>query len=169
MTEQQSTVPWAGQESWAEMVGSIAATISDLGPEAATLKSLAKQIVYEYNALDEVMEGLCLRSCPGCLDVCCNRATVWYDLKDLLALYLSSGIFPARQIYRRADNSCCYLSPSGCCLARSERPFICTWYICPEQKMFLREQHDSSLIRAIDRVKRARNQLGKSYLQARSS
>lgn len=87
--------------------------------------------------LDPLLGKLCRLTCPDCQDNCCERATIWYDFKDLLRLYSGSGSFPSRQISRKEGLYgvvCCHLSEMGCILPRVNRPFVCTWYICPAQK-----------------------------------
>ena len=57
---------------------------------------------------------------------------------------------------------CRYLSAEGCILSRYERPWICTWYICAEQKNYLTGFYDTSrkqLLSVIEQVKLLRKQL----------
>jgi len=98
------------------------------------------------------------------------RATVWYDLKDLLVIYLSTGGLPERQIFRDEAKACCHLTVSGCRLSRSERPFICTWYICAEQKKLLlaRLDPEQSLSAKIEKIKELRNNLEARYIACSS-
>jgi hypothetical protein len=173
MINKKTTIPWEREEDWAQVALSISKTISALSPQGAELTSirtLAQQIVQAYAELETVLEEVCLTSCPTCLDVCCSRATVWYDLKDLLLVYLNTGTLPDRQIYKLPDHSCCNLTPSGCRLQRSGRPFICTWYICPDQKNVIDRFPDSeakcALFRTIDRLKTARKVLEEEYVRA---
>ena len=173
MANTKTTIPWESQEEWVQVEHSISKTISALSPQRAELTSirtLARQIVQAYAELETVLEEVCLTSCPTCLDVCCSRATVWYDLKDLLLVYLNTGTLPDRQIYKLPDHSCCNLTPSGCRLQRSGRPFICTWYICPDQKDVIDRFPDSeakcALFRTIDRLKTARKVLEEEYVNA---
>lgn len=139
-----------------------------MGSETATIRTISQQIVQTYADIETVLERVCLTSCPTCADVCCSRATVWYDMKDLLVIYLNTGAFPDRQIYRRPDHSCCNLTPSGCRLIRSDRPFICTWYICPDQNKVLEGLSDSdekpAVFRAINEIKTARKELEEAYI-----
>ena len=120
MINKNTMIPWMGKDAWDQVVLSISKTISalsahsELQSETASLRALAQQIVQRYADIETVLERACLTSCPTCADVCCSRATVWYDLKDLLTIYLSTGALPLKQIYRRPDHSCCNLTPSGC-------------------------------------------------------
>ncbi len=83
--------------------------------------------------ISALIEDLASRTCPVCDDICCNRATVWFDFRDLLFIYLNFGRFPACQITRALNGACSCLSPTGCTLERLHRPFLCTWYCCPDQ------------------------------------
>jgi len=141
--------------------------------DLAALRMLAKQIVQGYHDIEPVLNRACAITCPSCAEVCCMRATVWYDLKDLLVLYLAQGRFPKRQIYRNADNSCCNLTHSGCRLPRLERPFICTWYICPEQKQALAglpglglDYTAESVSATMEKIQSVRKALEEAYIKA---
>ncbi len=173
MAPKKLAIPWACEEDWTQIVLSLSKVISAhsaLESETAKIRTLSQQIVQTYADIEPILERVCLASCPTCTDVCCRRATVWYDLKDLLTIFLNTGRFPDKQIYRRADNSCCNLTPSGCGLKRSDRPFICTWYICPDQKNVIEGLPDcaegSALFRAIDEIKIARKVLKQEYAKA---
>ena len=176
MVHKKTTIPWESEEAWAQVVLSISKTMSALsansavGSETTTIQLLAQQIVQAYAEVETVLERVCLASCTTCADVCCSRATVWYDLKDLLIVYLNTSTFPDRQIYRLSDHSCCNLTPVGCRLNRSDRPFLCTWYICPDQKKVLEGLPDSdkrlAVFRAINKIKTARKDLEQEYAKA---
>jgi len=163
-------IPWIHGYDWLQVTSLIARTVSIMGPEVQTLKGLALDISLEYQGVDSQMEALCEKSCISCTDICCMRATVWYDLKDLLVIYLSTGGLPERQIFRDEAKACCHLTVSGCRLSRSERPFICTWYICAEQKKLLRARLDpeQSLSAKIEKIKELRNNLEARYIACSS-
>ena len=176
MVYKKPTIPWASEDTWGQAVLSISKIISvmsansSLRAEAAAMQALVQQIVQRYAEIETVLDRVCIASCPTCTDVCCSRATVWYDLKDLLVIYLKTGALPKTQIYRLPDNSCCNLTPSGCRLPRSDRPFICTWYICPDQNKVLKElsggDEGIDIFRAINAVKKARKDLEQAYIEA---
>jgi len=174
MEKQQTTVPWTSAESWTQVVSSIDKTIAAMGmDDLAPLRILAQQIGQNYRDLEAILEKACHLSCPSCADVCCTRATVWYDLKDLLVIYLNTGSFPDRQIHRPPSRSCCNLGPSGCRLIRSDRPFICTWYICPDQKIVLdglpsieQGYGGPSVFSTLKKIKTSRKALEEAYSKA---
>lgn len=169
MVQKKIAIPWADKDVWGQVVLSMTRTISALDSELAPVGILSKNIVQLYADIEPLLERVCLSSCSTCSDVCCRRATVWYDMKDLLTIYLTTGAFPEKQIYRRADKSCCKLTASGCRLTRSARPFICTWYICPDQKEVVDTLSDgvagSALFRVIDELKKARESLEQEYIK----
>ncbi len=71
--------------------------------------------------------------------------------------------------YRHPDHSCCNLTPAGCRLTRSDRPFICTWYICPDQQKILsrlanRSGKELAVFRTISTIKTARKELQQAYI-----
>ncbi len=160
-------MPWTDEQDWIQTNLSIRGTLAAMGRKAVILDKCSQQIARAYAELDMVLDDVCPLSCPTCADVCCSRATVWYDLKDLLFIYLNTGTFPDRQISRTVDHSCCNLTLSGCRLQRSARPFICSWYICPDQKRIIESFPDrdkkQALYRTIDTLKAARKELKKTY------
>jgi len=169
VAEENEMIPWAAKEVWGQVVLSLEKTIAAMEQDTAGIRKLAAQICKGYGELDTVLEKVCCQSCPPCTDVCCRRATVWYDLPDLLGIYLNTGTVPKRQIYRHPDHSCCNLTPAGCRLVRSARPFICTWYICPAQQKILgrlasRGGNNLDVLRTINSIKRARKELEQAYI-----
>lgn len=133
----QNRIPWQGANVWSEVLLSVRHICESLGERKAHIRAIAQQIRLGYLALDGEMEKLCDETCANCREICCLQATVWYDLRDMLFLQLSSGTLPLQQISRKPDRSCANLGPEGCRVPRSERPFICTWYICRNQKEVL--------------------------------
>lgn len=100
-------------------------------------RQLASQISRLLTGMDRGMDQICGRTCPECRDNCCARATIWYDFRDLLFLYFSGQPLPDRQIEKQSKGPsrvCMHLTPEGCALPRLQRPFVCTWYLCPRQK-----------------------------------
>ena len=80
-----------------------------------------------------VMEALARQTCRDCADSCCRRATVWYDCTDLLVLGFTGQRWPSGQPMAAVGDRCRYLGAAGCRLPRIQRPWICTWYLCPRQ------------------------------------
>ncbi len=126
-------VLWQEQEEWIQIEPFLLASCANM-EGLPRLKRLTEIIAEGMTRLNGPMQGLCRSTCPDCDDNCCMRATVYYDLKDLLFLHFHSGKLPKQQIIRSKSCSCPNLSPQGCILPRQERPFVCTWYLCPRQK-----------------------------------
>ncbi len=173
MPNKKTLIPWESEDAWPQVVLSISKSISAIseeGSEIARIRMLVEQVVQDYAKLETILERICSKSCSSCVDVCCSKATVWYDLKDLLVIYFNRGALPDKQIYKRPGSTCCNLTPSGCRLIRSDRPFICTWYICPDQKSiiagFPNSTEQVALYHAIDKIKTNRKDLETLYISA---
>ncbi|SDP58847.1 hypothetical protein [Desulforhopalus singaporensis] len=126
---------WVHGFDWNECQNSLKSTVMQLGDAREGLARQAKLIADCYSSLESIFDRLCHESCINCDDICCARATVWYDIRDLVYLLLATGELPQHQIYRKKDGCCCHLATTGCRLLRCNRPFICTWYVCSRQKM----------------------------------
>lgn len=79
------------------------------------------------------MDALADLTCTRCPEPCCLRASVYFDLTDLIYLHLNGTRVPDRQLRETAGQTCRYLTTRGCGLERSRRPWACTWYLCPTQ------------------------------------
>lgn len=138
-----NSIPWQKKSDWTEVQLSVRKICGRLGMQEERARELAQNIQGNYKLIDASMEELCAATCISCEAVCCSRATVWYDLRDLLFLYLVSREMPEQQVLRREGRSCANLGPAGCVIPRSKRPFICTWYICAVQKKVLESVPES--------------------------
>jgi hypothetical protein len=125
--------PWQSRSDW-EQVGSFFRKSLVNTSTQSTLENHVSAIAQKLVVVDHLFEGLCELTCTSCTDLCCTRATVWYDYRDLLFHYIHTKTIPARQIIREKGQNCPQLTVSGCRLQRLHRPFICTWYLCPDQK-----------------------------------
>lgn len=156
------TVPWIHGYNWSEATLSITTTIAAIDGELNSFKEIAQQICGEYLTIDNDLDRIAEKTCTSCRNVCCTHATVWYDLRDLLYLYLCNGTLPEQQIYRQEDGSCSHLNATGCNMSRTQRPFICTWYICASQKESVRQ--NPIILRKIEKIKTLRKQLEQQYM-----
>jgi hypothetical protein len=162
-------IPWQDQQEWSQVVVSITTAVSGLGGEVENLREKVRQIEDWYAELDVLLDNLGAITCCSCTTICCTIATVWYDLRDLLFLYLADNRLPQQQITRNADRIYVHLTPYGCSLNRRERPFICTWYICAAQKDALMRQHHGAgkeIFAFIAKVKTARKDLENRFVDA---
>jgi len=162
-------IPWQDRQEWSQVVESITTAIAGLGGEKESLREIAKQIEDCYAELDGLLDSLGAITCCSCTTICCTVATIWYDLRDLLFLYLTDNRLPRQQITRNADRTCVHLTPQGCYLNRRERPFICTWYICAAQKAALMRQQNGAgkeIFAFIAQLKTARKELENRFVDA---
>jgi hypothetical protein len=125
--------PWSDQDSWLQMKLSLEMSVKSQGMRLDAARKVSHQIARKIHSINGALDTLCQSTCNNCRDICCGKATLWYDFRDLLFIYLYSDSFPNQQISKNEDLSCSCLTMSGCRLNRCERPFICTWYICPKQ------------------------------------
>lgn len=166
--ELNSCVPWQDERSWAEMRQSLLPAIKNIESRSGRLESLAEQIAMDNMVIDAFFKIICQKSCGVCWDVCCSRATVWYDFQDVLFYYYHWKEFPSRQIKRQPSGDCVHLCVDGCGLERIRRPFICNWYICPDQKKMFKENYSSEwevLQVRIGCIKAARKQMEQLFIK----
>jgi hypothetical protein len=114
------------------------------------------------------MEELCRVTCPDCKDICCRRSWVWADFKDLLFFHLADIAVPDRQLLSQQGDDCRYGSAEGCCLERVQRPFVCTWYVCPDQSEHLRQTPAKMLCvsSSLQEIKALRNEMEATFIRA---
>ncbi|MDA3790878.1 MAG: hypothetical protein PF503_20580, partial [Desulfobacula sp.] len=80
-------------------------------------------------------------------------------------------IFPDNQIKKipgTISPQCSNLTEIGCCLPRRERPFVCTWYFCPDQTRTAQYQNGSFAEKIIE-IKKLRNQMEEIFCLVSSS
>ena len=173
MTTQQKdkakgVAPWIHQPDWKEMLEFTGTTCEHLGDSRFEVMQYIDDIVSIYNDLDESLNHLCEATCPSCEEVCCIKATVWYDRRDMFVYHLITGLFPHEQVSRSAAGVCSHLGEKGCSLPRLERPFICTWYICAAQLAILRDKAsgpDTKIQEQIQKIKENRKKIEVLCLQ----
>ena len=99
-TQQIPPIPWQ-QPRELEEAALFFHTIDQVhGRSMAPVWSLAREIRNRLDALSHCIDELCRLTCPVCTDICCRRATIWYDFKDLACLYFAGDGFPGQQIER---------------------------------------------------------------------
>lgn len=157
------------EDTW-PLIRNVIRTIEQRNPEtAALIQAKADQIYHLYHCIDGDLDDICRLTCPTCEDVCCMRARLWFDVKDLIPYYTRFGRFPDGQIVKTGKgtaSACCYLSLNGCKLPRAQRPYVCTWYLCPDQKTILKTMPVASekIEASLARIKLLRNQIRNLFL-----
>ncbi len=148
------TIPWIHQADWEEMLQLTKQVCEKMGMSRTEIMGHIEDIIALYKELETPLNRLCSNTCPECTDVCCTKATVWYDQKDILVYHLATNSFPAKQISKNDAGICCHLGENGCNLPRLQRPFICTWYICSAQTAILRNGSNEPEIHVEDIIQR---------------
>ena len=160
-------IPWRTQDQWQALTLFFNTIQKEVGQkDLVPVSRRASAICQLFAGLSRPMDDLCAATCISCREICCERATIWYDWKDLVYLYFAFGRLPSAQITRveRAGGKrcCVHFSNTGCTLSRLERPFVCTWYLCPEQKKIStsRQTGDGeTLLEKIAHIKRLRREM----------
>ncbi|MEE4112266.1 MAG: hypothetical protein V2I40_05580 [Desulfobacteraceae bacterium] len=140
MVSNLSSIPWPTPALWQEANTCLARTLRQHQSVLAESYQQVQRIRRRLESIFPLMDRLCRSTCPDCMEVCCRRAWVWADFKDLLFLHLAGIPVPDGQLLGRQGDHCRYKSPDGCRLDRVQRPFVCTWYLCPRQTQCLREE-----------------------------
>jgi hypothetical protein len=168
MNSHFSSVPWTTPAQWQEANASLADAIQTQGPALAGSCRQAWQARRLLESIFPHMDVLCRQTCPACTDICCQRAWVWADFRDLLFCHLAGVDPPGRQLLSRTGDHCRYGGPEGCRLDRIRRPFVCTWYLCPAQMQRLRETPAEMQIisESLQQIKSCRKKMETSFIRA---
>jgi hypothetical protein len=168
MDSHLSSAPWNTRALWQEANTCLAVSIRQNQPVLAEAQRYAHRIKHLLESIFPFINRLCRRTCPVCTDICCQRAWVWADFKDLLFLHLADIPVPDQQLLELRGDHCRYGSPDGCRLNRIQRPFVCTWYLCPAQTRILRKQPvEMQIIQASFRhIKGLRRQMEASFIRS---
>lgn len=138
---------------------------TELGP----VRCMARRMEALLDFVIPVMEELCEATCPACPHPCCVRARARFDLADLLFMHLTGQAVPLAQAGPEGHAGCRYLGPEGCLLPSLSRPWICRWYICPQQRPLLRHYPASGQRRfelALSRIRNLRRNLEDAFILA---
>ncbi len=135
---------WRNDQLWQAADSTLHYLIDRHRHHLAQVKGTAECIKGLLSSIDNVLDRLCCESCSQCTAPCCLVADVSYDFRDLLIIQLTDLAMPTGQPRRSAGEVCRYLGPAGCLIPRFQRPWICTWYICPVQKKILAGHHEIS-------------------------
>jgi len=129
---------------WTEISECIADRGARCPSELRRAVSAARLIQACTASLTPLLDDLCRRTCPHCPDPCCLGAKIWFDIGDLLAIHLNGLPMPEAQPISQWTAVCRYAGCRGCRLGRRDRPWICTWYLCPAQTALLRRSKGST-------------------------
>lgn len=155
-------IPWSTPHEWNAVNRRLAEWQITQHAALVSARQTAERIRDRMAALEAEIQRLAAATCPWCPSPCCRSATIWYDRWDLWRLHLLAVPPPPSQPMRSAAGPCRYLGPRGCRLERVQRPWICTWYLCPTQMRRLRREAGGEpppLPAALAAVKRLRREL----------
>lgn len=130
--------------------------------------ALAQDLQILLESIFLLLDDLCAVTCPWCPDLCCLKAKVWIDFKDLIFLHLNGHQIPPAQLLEDLKETCRYWGPRGCMLPRIVRPWVCTWYLCPTQKANLRQKPKSvqdNFSRAVQAIKAGRGVMESEFIR----
>ncbi len=160
--------PWNKPEDWNQIQQFFEVTFNTEA-DFSSSRCWAEDIALKMSEIDNNLQDLCTKTCTHCHEVCCLKATLWYDFNDLLFCFLRKGKIPERQISRKGDGACCHLDRNGCLLQRIDRPFICTWYICQQQRELSEEKQQQTIVRnliaSLNIIKASRKRMEKCFLE----
>lgn len=167
MDDPSTTIPWNRPALWREANTALAMTVRHHRRGMAGAIQTAEKIHRRLESVFPRMEDLCRQTCPRCLDNCCQRAWVWADFKDLLFYHLAGIIPPEQQLLGARGEHCRYAGPFGCRLDRFQRPFVCSWYLCPAQTLLLQNSpaDRDDLVTSLQWVQAARRRLEAQFIQ----
>ena len=164
----QLAPPWGTKPAWWGANRSIDELIQRHAGKLTSAVSLASAVRVRLESVFNILDDLCIETCPRCPDPCCLHASPWFDFRDLIFLHLNDLAIPFRQPIDAMNATCCYFSPRGCTLARISRPWICTWYLCSVQTANLnsRRSHQSKDLKcAINEIKAFRKEMEETFIR----
>lgn len=163
-----SSIPWNTPVLWREANASLTAAIQRNQSLIEKPRRQAGRIKDMYQLTFPLMDRLCRETCPVCTNICCRRAWVWADFKDLLFFHLAGIPLPDQQLMSRRGDCCHYGGTDGCRLERIQRPFVCTWYLCPAQTQRLRNDpaEMKNVSDSLQQIKHLRREMEASFIRA---
>jgi hypothetical protein len=161
-------IPWSTPDQWAEANAGLAHLVRHHRSRLDEARRYAHELQARMRSLFPLMDRLCAAACPACTDICCRRACVWIDFRDLLFLHLAGITAPEGQLLSRRGERCRYHTAAGCRLERIQRPFVCIWYLCPVQTGYLRRKSGSiqHTTACLQQIKQLRKEMENVFIRA---
>ena len=131
-------IPWAAASSWHDCQQTLQKTIMTFRIDLGAAVALAGHILHRYTLAGDLFDEVADATCAVCRRPCCLDARVWLDFRDLLLIHLTGQTPPPGQLRENRWSRCRYLTSHGCTLPREARPWVCTWYVCPDQRRVLK-------------------------------
>jgi hypothetical protein len=161
-------IPWNTSALWREVNAGFEQLLRAKKTALADTRQFADRLHASMASLFPLLNDLCAITCTTCSDICCQRAYVWFDFKDLLFLHMADIPVPGAQLLSARGERCRYCGPHGCRLERIQRPFVCTLYLCPAQTLRLREDRTAmqTTTEDLQRIKRTRQAMETAFIGA---
>lgn len=169
MRSDDLALPWRTASSWQEAVRTLDRLVEGHGASLNAARDEAHLIHARLERLFPDLDALCRVTCTRCAAPCCLHAAVYADFRDLLFWTLAGVSSPPGQLRRHSKESCRFSSPRGCTLARMQRPWICTWYLCADQWAVLRrwDPHERQRFEGLlEEVRTGRKEMEEAFLRA---
>ena len=164
----QLAPPWKTKPAWQEANRSIDGLFQRYADQLSPAVTLAALVRVRLASIFNILDDLCIETCPRCPDPCCLHASPWFDYRDLVFLRLNALAIPPGQPIETLNAICRYLSPRGCTLDRISRPWICSWYLCSVQTANLnnRRSHQRKyLTSALNEIKTFRKDMEETFIR----
>lgn len=123
---------------WDRLIDELTARLLSL--DWRYVKHLVDAIEEKIKWLDPIMTKYCLLTCQECEDCCCQAREIYFNRTDMLYLAVLNSEIPPGQTRTKHSLPCRYLTPDGCILPRSVRPYVCVWFICEAQIGIFQEE-----------------------------
>lgn len=159
---------WGTLSEWNEVNSTLDFLLNRYRSDISRAVVAAREICNALASVFPVQDTLCSETCIHCPEPCCLNATVWLDFKDLLFFHLTDQFIPEKQLIEKPGDICCYSSANGCILPRLSRPWTCTLYLCPPQKLKLKQFPEDVINdyhRHINQIKEKRKQIESLFLR----
>lgn len=163
-----SFIPWNSPTLWQEANAAVEHHLQRNRRAMSDSRHAAGEIRSRFASIFPIMDRLCGATCHDCTDICCQHACVWIDFKDLLFLHLAAIPVPDHQLIDHRGERCRYGAPDGCRLDRLQRPYVCTWYLCPAQSALLKKEPMAlrQVTSSLEQIKQLRQLMENAFIQA---
>lgn len=149
---------------WLTVADVLRSRVSLLDRES--VEALVARISRGIEFLDGTMTRYCEITCPDCADPCCDGREVFFNQADLLYLVASGFELPEGQTRSHPSGACRYLGRFGCLLPRTQRPYVCVWFLCDSQVRLLEMEpakFQREFVRNLEDIRSARLMLEFMY------
>jgi hypothetical protein len=165
----EAAIPWATDAQWQEVHAAFKVSLGRWPSRMEQARFQAAAIAHHLDRLADFFAQLASVTCAVCPAPCCRHATVWLDFQDLLFLHLHGEPLPSHQLRRNLHAPCRYLGARGCRLPHRSRPWICSWYICPDLRRAIAQNVPGGGVQTAawqTRIKSRRDAMEAAYFDA---